>query len=139
MLKQAGMGIGSLGLASLLQQEGLAAGSNPMAARRPHFKTKAKAVIWLFINGGPSHVDTWDYKPELARRDGQALEGFDKFTGFFSNAVGGLMKSPFEFKQHGQCGKHVSSISRTSHSTWTKWRSFIRATRRAITIRQRSL
>ena len=110
MLKQAGMGIGSLGLASLLQQEGLAAGSNPMAARRPHFKTKAKAVIWLFINGGPSHVDTWDYKPELARRDGQALEGFDKFTGFFSNAVGGLMKSPFEFKQHGQCGKHVSSI-----------------------------
>ena len=110
MLKQAGMGIGSLGLASLLQQEGLAAGSNPLAARRPHFKTKAKAVIWLFINGGPSHVDTWDYKPELARRDGQALEGFDKFTGFFSNAVGGLMKSPFEFKQHGQCGKHVSSI-----------------------------
>ena len=110
MLKQAGMGIGSLGLASLLQQEGLASGSNPMAARRPHFKTKAKAVIWLFINGGPSHVDTWDYKPELARRDGQALEGFDKFTGFFSNAVGGLMKSPFEFKQHGQCGKHVSSI-----------------------------
>ena len=104
------MGIGSLGLASLLQQEGLAAGSNPLAARRAHFKTKAKAVIWLFINGGPSHVHTWDYKPELARRDGLALEGFDKFTGFFSNAVGGLMKSPFEFKQHGQCGKHVSSI-----------------------------
>jgi hypothetical protein len=55
-------------------------------------------------------VDTWDYKPELAKRDGQELQGFDKFTGFFSNAVGGLMKSPFEFKQYGQCGKHVSSI-----------------------------
>ena len=110
MLQRCGMGIGSLGLASLLKQEGLAAGPNPLAARQPHFKTKAKSVIWLFINGGPSHVDTWDYKPALARHDGQALEGFDKFTGFFSNAVGGLMKSPFEFQQHGQCGKHVSSI-----------------------------
>ncbi len=110
MLQRCGMGIGSLGLASLLQQEGLAATPNPLAARQPHFKTKAKSVIWLFINGGPSQVDTWDYKPALARHDGQALEGFDKFTGFFSNAVGGLMKSPFEFQQHGQCGKHVSSI-----------------------------
>ena len=51
-----------------------------------------------------------DYKPELAKRDGQALEGFDRFTGFFANAVGGLMKSPFEFKPHGQSSKHVSSI-----------------------------
>jgi len=55
-------------------------------------------------------VDTWDYKPTLAKRDGQTLEGFDRFTGFFANSVGGLMKSPFEFKQHGQCGKHISSI-----------------------------
>jgi len=55
-------------------------------------------------------VDTWDYKPALAKRDGQTLEGFDRFTGFFANSVGGLMKSPFEFKQHGQCGKHISSI-----------------------------
>ena len=110
MLARAGMGMGSLGLMSLLQQEGLAAGRNPLAARQPHFRTKAKSMIWLFINGGPSHVDTWDYKPELARRDGQELKGFDKFTGFFSKQVGGLMKSPFEFRQHGQCGKHVSSI-----------------------------
>ena len=110
MLQRCGMGVGSLGLASLLQQEGLTAGPSPLAARKPHFKTKAKSVIWLFINGGPSQVDTWDYKPELAKRDGQELKGFDKFTGFFSNAVGGLMKSPFEFKQYGQCGKHVSSI-----------------------------
>ena len=55
-------------------------------------------------------MDTWDYKPTLAKRDGQTLEGFDRFTGFFANSVGGLMKSPFEFKQHGQCGKHISSI-----------------------------
>ena len=88
MLQRCGMGIGSLGLSSLLQQEGLAA-KNPLVARQPHFKTKAKSVIWLFINGGPSQVDTWDYKPELAKRDGQALEGFDKFTGFFSGDVSG--------------------------------------------------
>ena len=71
---------------------------------------KAKAVIWLFINGGPSHVDTWDYKPELEKSDGKELEGFDKFTGFFSGAVGPLMKSPFEFAQHGESGKWVSEI-----------------------------
>ena len=119
LLKRAGGGAGILGLAALLQEEGLINPSanattidplNPLAPRPGHFAPKAKRVIWLFINGGPSHVDTWDYKPELAKRDGQPLEGFDKFTGFFANAVGGLMKSPFEFKQHGECGKWVSSL-----------------------------
>ncbi len=110
-LQHCGMGAGALGLAGLLQEERLlAAAADPLAPRLPHFAAKAKAVIWIFVNGGQSQVDTWDYKPELAKRDGQALEGFDRFTGFFANAVGGLMKSPFEFKQHGQCGKWVSSI-----------------------------
>jgi hypothetical protein len=108
-----------LGLAALLQDERLlscAASAampdtlTPLAPKKPHFAPKAKRVIWLFINGGPSHVDTWDYKPELERRDGQELQGFDKFTGFFADAVGPLMKSPFKFKQHGQCGKWVSEI-----------------------------
>ncbi|MDP6036415.1 MAG: DUF1501 domain-containing protein, partial [Verrucomicrobiota bacterium] len=99
MLQRCGMGIGSMALSSLLQEEGLLAAArkgpiNPLAARPSHFPTKAKAVIWLFINGGPSHVDTWDYKPELVKRDGLELKGFDKFTGFFANAVGPLMKSP---------------------------------------------
>lgn len=122
MLARTGGGLGMLGLASLLSDQGMLSsnaladiaennhGDNPLAVRKPHFAAKAKAVIWLFINGGPSHVDTWDYKPELAKRDGQTLEGFDKNTGFFADAVGGLMKSPFEFAQHGQCGKHVSSL-----------------------------
>ena len=101
--------MGSLGLWSLLQQEGLA-GQGTLAPKHPHFAPKAKSVIWIFTNGGPSQVDTWDYKPALAKRDGQTLEGFDRFTGFFANSVGGLMKSPFEFQQHGQCGKHISSI-----------------------------
>jgi hypothetical protein len=117
LLRRAGGGFGMLGLASLLAEQGLldrpaqaAPAINPLAVKPSHFPAKAKAVIWLFINGGPSHVDTWDYKPQLAKRDGQELPGFDKNTGFFANAVGGLMKSPFEFKQHGQCGKYVSSL-----------------------------
>ena len=77
---------------------------NPLAPQPPHFPAKAKSVIWLFMNGGPSQVDTWDYKPELEKRDGQELKGFDKNTGFFTDQVGPLMKSPFKFAQHGQCG-----------------------------------
>jgi hypothetical protein len=118
-LRRAGNGAGLLALAGLLGADGLlgsAAGSesatnpNPLAPKIAHFPAKAKSVIWLFINGGPSHVDTWDYKPELIKRDGQQLKGFDNNTGFFADQVGPLMKSPFEFKQHGQCGKWVSSL-----------------------------
>jgi hypothetical protein len=95
-LRQAGGGFGWLALAGLLQQEGLLtnaanaapAVNNPLAARPSHFPAKAKSVIWLFMNGGPSQVDTWDYKPELERRDGKELEGFDKNTGFFTEQVG---------------------------------------------------
>ncbi len=83
---------------------------NPLAPKQPHFAAKAKAVIWLFINGGPSHVDTWDYKPELERRHGQELAGFDRNTGFFTNQVGPIMKSPFRFQRYGQSGTWVSDI-----------------------------
>jgi hypothetical protein len=112
LLQRAGAGFGSVGLASMLAQEGLLAkdASDPLAPKKAHFDGKAKSVIWLFINGGPSQVDTWDYKPELAKVDGQELEGFDKETGFFSKSVGPLMKSPFEFTPRGECGKMVSSI-----------------------------
>ena len=96
-LRRAGSGFGMLGLASLLEHEGLLtnslrADSNdglvdrslaPLAPRPSHFPAKAKSVIWLFMNGGQSQVDTWDYKPELAKRDGKTLEGFDSKTGFF--------------------------------------------------------
>jgi hypothetical protein len=109
--------MGMLALASLMAQEGLlspavAAGEplNPLAAKPAHFAAKARNVIWLFMNGGPSQVDTWDYKPELAKRDGKELEGFDKNTGFFTGNVGPLMKSPFQFAQHGKSGTWVSEI-----------------------------
>ena len=115
MLRRCGMGLGSIGLMSLLQDQGLLGATeekafNPLAARAPHFKPAAKSVIWLFINGGPSQVDTWDYKPALEKWNGKPLKNFDKFTGFFSGSVGGLMKSPFEFKRYGECGKPVSSL-----------------------------
>ena len=111
LLQQAGGGFGMLALQQLLQRSSLAApSSNPMAPRPAHFPGKAKSVIWLFMNGGPSQVDTWDYKPELQKRHGQPLPNFDAKTGFFPDAVGPLMKSPFAWAQHGQSGSWASSI-----------------------------
>ena len=120
-LARAGGGLGLLGLAALLADEGLLAGAaqgvlsaarsnDPMMPRAAHFPARAKHVIWVFINGGPSHVDTWDYKPALEKYDGTPLKGLDPHTGFFADAVGPLMKSPFKFSPRGQCGKMVSSI-----------------------------
>src|SRR5437762_2304820 len=62
------------------------------------------------VGGGASHVDTWQYKPELERRDGQELEGFDKNTGFFKEQVGPVMRSPFKFARYGESGAWVSEI-----------------------------
>ena len=111
-LSRAGLGCGSLALASMLHQQGLAAPApavNPLAAKQPHFPAKAKAVIWLFMTGGPSQVDTFDYKPELQKRDGQSLAGADPKTGFFTTS-GKCLRSPFGWKQHGQSGTWVSDI-----------------------------
>ena len=80
LLQRAGGGIGMLALNSLLTGEGEAntnIGPNPIASRYTHGFGNAKRVIWLFINGGPSHVDTWDYKPGLEKANGKKLEGFD--------------------------------------------------------------
>lgn len=134
LLQRAGGGMGMLALASLLQRTGLHASGpaslNPLAPKRPVLQGKAKSVIWIFTNGGPSQVDTWDYKPELQKRDGKELAGFDAKTGFFPASVGPLMKSPFEWKQHGQSGSWVSDlfphlsrqVDKMSfiHSCWTK-------------------
>jgi hypothetical protein len=112
-LGRVGNGFGLLALAGLLQREGLLAApssANPLAVKMPHFATKAKRVIWLFMNGGPSQVDTWDYKPELEKQHGKELKGFDNNTGFFADQVGPLMKSPFKFTRNGQCGAWVSEL-----------------------------
>ena len=117
--RRAGGGFGLLGprrfaaTRSLLAQEPAWRApdpARPLAPRTGHHPAKAKNIIWLFINGGPSHVDTWDFKPELIRRNGQELAGFDQNTGFFREQVGPIMRSPFRFRQHGQCGKWISDI-----------------------------
>src|SRR5437879_904966 len=108
LLHRAGGGFGLIGLAGLLQEEGLleraargddsdvkALAQSPMAPRPTHFPGRAKRVIWMFINGGPSQVDTWDYKPALARWHGKSIKEFDpnfkNTTGFFKDQVGALM------------------------------------------------
>lgn len=126
MLQRAGCGFGLLGLTGLLMDEGLLGepavavdslgtrSLNPLAPQPGHFAARAKQVIWIFVNGGPSHVDTWDYKPQLEKWDGKSMRefapDFSNTTGFFKNAVGNLMKSPFAFTPRGECGKMVSSI-----------------------------
>src|SRR4029078_2357456 len=80
-LARAGGGLGLLALADLLQASepgasATGAANNPLAPKKPHYAAKAKSVIWLFMNGGPSHVDSWDYKPELIKRDARPLAGF---------------------------------------------------------------
>jgi hypothetical protein len=122
-LRRAGSGCGLLALAGLLRDQRLLADDaansalptpnsalNPLASHPGHFAAKAKSVIWLFMNGGQSQVDTWDYKPELKKRHGKPLDGFDKNTGFFTNDVGPLMRSPFKFAQHGESGSWASEI-----------------------------
>ncbi|MDE0891722.1 MAG: DUF1501 domain-containing protein, partial [Planctomycetota bacterium] len=84
-------------------------GGQTMASRPGHF-SGADRVIWIFMNGGPSQVDTFDYKPALERYDGKSYDGFDKLTGFFPEEVGPLMKSPFKFAQHGESGTWMSEL-----------------------------
>jgi len=97
-LKKAGAGFGLLALTDLLRADIV----DPMAARSPLYAPKAKSIIWLFMEGGPSGVDLFDPKPELTRRDGQKIE-IDVFNG----NPGPLMKSPYSFKQYGQSGAWV--------------------------------
>ncbi len=113
MLRRTGMGFASLGLADLLASEGLLtaarAGANlsPLAPRQPHFPGKAKRVIHLFMNGGPSHVDTFDPKPSLARYAGQVLPRPNLRT---ERRTGAAFPSPYRFRRHGQSGIEVSEI-----------------------------
>ncbi|MBX7106404.1 MAG: DUF1501 domain-containing protein [Gemmataceae bacterium] len=103
MLRRAGGGAGLLGLATLLSDARLLQAGT-------HHPAKAKSIIWLFLNGGASQVDTFDYKPELAKRDGQELPGFDTKTAFFVAQTGKLFKSPFKFSQHGSNGTWISEL-----------------------------
>ncbi|MCI0363274.1 MAG: DUF1501 domain-containing protein, partial [Phycisphaerales bacterium] len=103
-LRQIGAGFGIAGFASVA---GAAPSGNPWAVKQPHFPAKAKHVIFLFLNGGLSQIDSFDYKPKLIEYDGKPLPYEMPRTEF---AVGHLMKSPFQFKQYGRNGTWVSEL-----------------------------
>jgi hypothetical protein len=97
-LKTIGAGFGSVALADMLQAT---------APRKPHFTPRAKRVIFLFLNGGLSQVDSFDPKPVLTERDGQPMPGPKIKT---DRASGNLMRSPFSFRKYGRSGLEVSEI-----------------------------
>ena len=96
-----------LAMADLAGRETQAA-ANPLQERMPHFASRAKRVIFLFMHGGPSQVDTFDYKPLLERDHGKPLP-FSK-PRVFSSATGTLLKSPWNFRQYGASGTWVSDL-----------------------------
>ena len=111
LLRRAGAGFGSLALAGLLGQEARAEkpqAANPLAIRVPHFTPRAKRVIFLFMHGGPSQVDTFDYKPRLQADSGKPLP-FAK-PRVVSSQTGNLLGSPWKFAQHGQSGLWMSEL-----------------------------
>lgn len=110
-LRRTGAGFGSLALASLLCQDGGAAdrSSNPLASLAPHYPAKIRSVIFLFMYGGPSHVDLFDPKPTLAKYDGQAIPVFNQDDVFMSGKTKNIaMKSPYKFAKYGQSGIEIS-------------------------------
>ncbi len=108
MLVSMGAGFGAIGLAGVMDSFGAGPSADPLAPVIPHFAPRAKHVIQLFMPGGPSQVDTFDYKPDLKKYEGQRPGIVDRKT--LRNTKNGLMPSPFSFQQYGQSGKWVSDI-----------------------------
>src|SRR6476660_7702731 len=123
---QLGAGFGTLALGALLAQEGRASGPGrqpaidplqPFAPRAPHFAPRAKSVIFIFLVGGPSQVDTFDYKPELQRLDGRPLPpslaqaiARSRFANVTYACEKKLLGSPYSWKQYGESGMWVSEL-----------------------------
>jgi len=105
-LVRAGMGLGALSFGALAHAE-VPSPASPLAPRAPHFAPKAKRVIHFFLNGGPSHVDTFDPKPMLAKHAGKPLPGEYLRT---ERKTGAAFPSPFQFKKYGQSGLEISEL-----------------------------
>ncbi|MBI3838454.1 MAG: DUF1501 domain-containing protein [Planctomycetia bacterium] len=120
-LAHAAEGLSGIALANLLAKDGLLLASDtapirpaiqpdaPLRARPPHFPAKANRVLMIFCSGACSHLDTWDYKPELIKRHDTPMPGADKLI-TFQGASGNLIKSPWEFRPRGQSGKYISDL-----------------------------
>src|SRR5438045_8826004 len=111
VLVRAAHGFGSLALASMLPQPASAQRANPLAAKAPNFPAKAKSVIFLFMVGGPSQVDTFDPKPALEKYNGQPLPAsYGTVVSQFTKGDTPLLRSPWKFQKYGQCGREVSTL-----------------------------
>jgi len=116
LLLKTANGMGAVALTALLEESAFAAGApavdarktNPLAPRKPHHPAKAKNVIFLFMDGGPSQVDTFDPKPRLAKEHGEPIKIKVPATQF--DNVGNVLKSPWEFRQYGKSGIPVSDL-----------------------------
>lgn len=109
ILRQAANGFGAAALAALMQERSYGAPAvNPIAPHRPHYPARAKSVIFLFMDGGPSQVDTFDPKPRLAMEHGQPIKMNVPPTQF--DNVGTVLKSPWEFRRYGESGIPVSDL-----------------------------
>jgi Protein of unknown function (DUF1501) len=118
-LAHLGSGLSGIALFSLLSEQGRAREQlpirprirpeAPLSWRPPHYVPRARRVVHIFCSGACSHLDTWDYKPELVKRHGQPLPGQEGLI-TFQGPQGGLARSPYGFRRHGQCGKFVSEL-----------------------------
>lgn len=106
ILRWSACGFGLLGLRGLLAAE---ESRNPLAPKQPHLQARAKRAIFIFMHGGPSHLDIYDPKPRLERDHGKPLP-FERPLTFAEEQVGGLLKSPFQFKRHGESGIPLSEL-----------------------------
>ena len=144
-IEQCGVGLGAMAFGQLLQNPGFAAALqdaplNPLAPKKPHLAPKAKSVIYLFMAGAPSHLELFDYKPQLAKFDG-TLPPADLLKGYraaFINPNSKLLGPKFKFAKHGKSGAelsellpHLSRSSTTlpSSSRWPPTRSIMRPAR----------
>jgi hypothetical protein len=115
--KECGVGLGALALAELLRENGWAAPEketlpDPMAPKMPHYRPRAKRVVYLFMAGAPSHLEMFDYRPELARLDGK-LPPADLIKGYraaFINPSSRLLGPKFKFARHGRCQAELSEL-----------------------------
>lgn len=106
LLSRMGAGFGGLALAALLAEETTAA-DRPLAPKAPHFTPRAKRVLHIYLNGGPSQIDTWDPKPLLKKYAGQPLPGGNLTT---ERKTGAALPSPFKFDRYGRSGLEISEI-----------------------------
>src|SRR3990170_1265289 len=111
-LKECGVGLGAIALGQLANSRPALAAADPLTPKQQHFRSRAKNVIYLFMGGAPSHLELFDYKPQLAKYDGtlppaELLKGY---RAAFINPSSKLLGPRFKFAKHGQCGAELSEL-----------------------------